>query len=111
MRLWPRGDAVDRREVGPDGHDPHRRPEEIEQGADDQDEEPLAPLHEPDPAVHPHRLGPGPRVAHHDRADEGEERDGHVGEPTPAREEEADPREHEQIRVAVEDRVEERAEG
>src|SRR3990170_2385491 len=64
-------DAVDDGDGRKQGDGPQRRPHAVEDAADDEQHHALGPLHEAHLAGGDERLGPRPRVAHHERARHG----------------------------------------
>ena len=103
-------DALDGREVGQHGQHPERRLHDVEQGARDEADQPLGPLHHADVALHPDRLRARLRVADHDRAREARHRHQRAARVRGARVEHDDAEHHRDIGVAVDHRVEEGAE-
>ena len=104
------GDALDAGEVGENGQDPQRGLQQVEEGTGDQADHAFGALHDAHRAADADRLGARLRVAHHHRSDQPGH--GHHGAPRVRhlREQDDDTEQDDEVRVPVDDRVEERAE-
>ena len=101
---------MDDGQVAHDGHDPEDGSHLVEQSADDDQDQPLRTLHEPDFAQRDQGLRPGAGIAGHDGAhhdDAGQHQIGHLLNPGVVNQQS---QEESHVGVPVQDRVEESAE-
>ena len=99
-------DPLERSQVRQDREDPEGGFEEVEERADDETYHTLRALHHPHGTPDADRLGARLRVAHHHGADQARHRDGRPARVRHPREEHDDAEQDQQVRVAVDDRVE-----
>ena len=103
-------DPLHRGDVGHDREHPEGGLHDVEDRAGDQTNQPLRPLHHSDGALHADRLRARFRVGHHDGAGEAGHREQRATRIRHARVEHDDAEHHGDVGVAVDHRIEERAE-